>query len=338
MRRSHFDELHPVCPVCRQSALAISSVIREFEGDVLEGILVCGNAECRREYPIIDAIPVIVGAIRAWLTANPLQILTRRDLSSDIESLLGDVLGPESPFDVQRQQVGMYTSDHYDSEPEGGSAAAVLERGLGSLRLSIDGPCLDVGCSVGRTTFALAGRLRRPTVGIDLNFAMLRVASDALRDQRVRYARRSVGLVYEHRDIGLRMPARELVDFWCCDATALPFSDATFAVTSSINVVDCLSSPATGIAELTRVTRPGGLAIVSTPYDWSPGATPVEQWLGGHSQRSESRGASEPVLRSLMSRHFEIIDEDAHVPWHVRLHDRATAQYDVHVVVGRLHR
>lgn len=338
MRRSHFDAVRPICPVCRRSPLAISSVIHEFDRDVLEGILVCGNPECRREYPIIDGIPVIVGAIRAWLTANPLQILLRRDLSSDIESLLGDVLGPESPFEVQRQQVGMYAADHYDSEPEAGSAAAVLKRGLQSLDSATEGPCLDVGCSVGRTTFALAERLRRPTVGIDLNFAMLRVASDALRDQRVRYARRSVGLVYEPREIDVRVPAGELVDFWCCDATALPFSDATFAVSSSINVVDCLSSPATGIAELTRVTRPGGEAIVSTPYDWSPGATPVEQWLGGHSQRSERRGASEPVLRSLMSRDFEIIDEDAHVPWHVRLHDRASAQYDVHVVVGRLHR
>jgi hypothetical protein len=84
------------------------------------------------------------------------------------------------------------------------------------------------------------------------------------------------------------------------------------------------------------VLRPGGTAIIATPYDWSPSATAVEQWLGGHSQRGAQRGASEPVLRRLLSEAgLEIVSEQPSIPWRLRLHDRSTMEYSVHVVVAK---
>jgi len=325
LRRTHFEALRPICPLCR-GALAITSTIRESDGDVLEGILACGN--CIREYPIIDGIPVIVGPIRAWLSANPLQVLLRDDLSPEIESVIGDVLGPGSSFDTQRHHVGMYADDHYG----GGSAIALLDRALGD---TPEGPAIDTGCATGGTTFHVAQKTGAITVGVDLNFAMLRVASRALREGRLRYARRRVGLAFDRRDETIDAASREQVDFWCCDTAALPFPDATFAFAASINVLDCTPAPHETVAELARVLRPGGKTIISTPYDWSPTATPVEHWLGGHSQRGLHQGAAEPLLRELLSRDIEIESEDSRVPWRVRLHERSTVEYDVHVIVGR---
>ena len=46
------------------------------------------------------------------------------------------------------------------------------------------------------------------------NFAMLRLASRALRQGRMRYARRRVGLVYDREE--REVAVSELVDFWCC--------------------------------------------------------------------------------------------------------------------------
>ena len=324
MQRAHFDALRPVCPVCRQGALSVTHAIREEGDDLLEGILSCTNEECLREYPVIDGIPVLVGPIRAWLSANPLQVLQRDDLSPELESLLGDVLGPGSQYDTLRHHTGIYAHDHYESH----SARSLLTRTPDFQ----PGYSIDIGCSVGGTTFDLTQRTRDLTLGVDLNFAMLRVASRALREGRIRYAQRRVGLVYDRREMDVE--ANELVDFWCCDAAALPFADATFANASSLNVIDCVGAPRETLRELARVAS--GIVIVATPYDWSASATPVESWLGGHSQRGAHRGASEPVLHALLAEAgLEVIAEEPRVAWRVRLHDRSSVDYDVHFVVAR---
>jgi SAM-dependent methyltransferase len=321
VRRAHFDALKPVCVVCRAARIAIGTVIRERDDDILEGIAACTSDACLREYPIVDGIPIFVANIRAWLSANPLQLLGRNDLSPEIESLIGDVLGPGSPYDTLRQHIGIYADADvfvHDARPE------------------VDGPVIDVGCAVGGNTFALAARLQRLTLGIDLNFAMLRVASAALREGRLRYARRRVGLAFDAEERAVDSPVRELIDFWCCDAAVLPFAETTFAFAASINVIDCLASPHDALAELARVLRTGGTALIATPYDWSAAATPVEQWLGGHSQRGPHRGASEPMLRRILAEvGLTIVSEEPSIPWRLRLHDRSTMHYEVHVVVAK---
>lgn len=320
MRRRHFETLRPVCPLCRHPLSA------PFDGEELrEGIILCTNADCRREYPVIDGIPILVGAIRAWLSANPLQILQRDDLSPDLESLLGDVLGPGSQYDTQRQHTGIYADDHYGG---GGAAVRLLERAIDA---DCAAPLLDLGCATGGTTFRLARH--GLTVGIDLNFAMLRIASQVLRSGRARYARRRAGVVYDRVDIAVDVENSEQVDFWCCDATALPFNDATFGTVASLNLLDCTPAPQHVLHETARVLQNGGRAILSTPYDWSPTATPVEQWLGGHSQRGAERGAPETFLRSAMG--ALQIEREENVPWRVRLHDRSAVEYDVHLVIAR---
>ena len=77
--------------------------------------------------------------------------------------------------------------------------------------------------------------------------------------------------------------------------------------------------------------------------DWSPSATPLEHWLGGHSQRSPGAGASEPVLRALLTpgahpqsvAGLQLEREMESLPWQVRTHDRAWMHYRTHLVVAR---
>src|SRR5690606_26253462 len=119
----------------------------------------------------------------------------------------------------------------------------VLERGLELAGPLPEGSTLDVGCSMGRPAFELAERRAGLVLGVDLNFAMLRVASRALREGVARYPRRRVGLVYDRREVPLSFPGAERVDFWACDALALPFADDTFALATSFNVLDCVVDP-----------------------------------------------------------------------------------------------
>src|SRR5690242_9792909 len=210
MRLRHFEALRPHCPICRRDTgeerpLTLAPAIRG-EGDViLEGVLLCPAPTCQREYPILDGIPIIVANLRELLADNLLQVLMRDDLSDTIESILGDCSGPASLFDAIRHQLSCYARDHYglhdpaepETEPRPGAAVRVLEQGLALGATMPQGPIIDLGCSVGGTTFALAERTGRLVVGVDLNLAMLRIAASALVRGEVAYPRKRTGVVYD---------------------------------------------------------------------------------------------------------------------------------------------
>ncbi|MQA92537.1 MAG: methyltransferase domain-containing protein [Gemmatimonas sp.] len=355
LRLRHFEALRPVCPVCRAGAasgslLAIAHVYREVSGHIVEGILHCANPLCQREYPVIDGIPLLIGNLRHFISENPLRVLLRRDLEPPLESLIGDCLGSGSDFDHVRQQVSAYAWEHYgDLDPartaedlHPGTMLGALEAGLRAVEQVPPGPILDVGCGCGRSTFDLAERTGELVLGVDLHYPMLQVATGVLQQSVARYPLRRVGLVYDQREFEVQIRGRENVDFWACDATALPFDPGTFPLAVGLNVLDSVYSPREFLSELASVLRPGGRTVLTCPYDWTAGATPVEAWLGGHSQRSPLAGSSEAVLRAMLTpgaspsgvEGLRIIAELDDLPWRVRLHDRATMNYRLHLIVA----
>jgi SAM-dependent methyltransferase/uncharacterized protein YbaR (Trm112 family) len=355
INQRHFEKLKPLCPVCRSagrdSLLTIQSVLKESNNSLREGVLICSNSQCLSEYPVIDGIPIIVANVRTYISQNVLPILSRDDLTDTMESLLGDCFGPGSVFDSQRQHLSTYAFDHYgDMDPEKkseppvlpGSIVRLLEKGLRLINQTEEGPVLDMGCAVGRTTFELAQVLNEIVLGIDLNYGMLKIAAAILETGYISYPRRRGGIAFERRRFPTVFEKAQNCDFWVCDATALPFSGETFSSAVSLNVLDCVWSPYDHVKELSRILMQGGSAVLTTPYDWTANATPVEAWLGGHSQRSEHKGASPSVIRSLLSgggHHHAIADlnlvSEQDIPWTLRLHDRSVMEYLVHLMVLR---
>lgn len=370
MRLEHFELLRPLCPVCRlagrsSAALRLEVVARQQNEQIEEGLLRCSENCCRHEFPILDGVPVIVPQLRDYVRGWIERIRSRTPFSEPVESLLGDCCGVGTSFEDERQRLSSYIWDHWgDHDPlEKGGATAEASRFRASpgsvhrmLAVGLDaaiaaasplpaGPAIDMGCSVGRTTFELASQLKRPVLGIDLDVSMLRLARQIVGGGEVCYPRRRVGLAYDRRT--LRVPAELLetaasrIDFWCCDATVLPFVDDQFAVASSLNLLDCVASPVSHLRELARCLRQGGRGIVASPYDWSASATPVEAWLGGHSQRGEGCGSSERLVRDLLTTeahpaaidHLTVIAERPAVEWYVRLHERAVMHYVSHLLV-----
>jgi SAM-dependent methyltransferase/uncharacterized protein YbaR (Trm112 family) len=368
VRRRHFESLRPVCPVCRAaggtSPLRIAEVVREHDGHIVEGVLHCSNDKCLREFPILDGIPLIIANIRQYVSDNILAIHARRDLGEVVESMLGDCCGPGSAFDQTRQYLSSYAWDHYGdldpNEPAGEPRPGSMLRNLHAGFTAADsvrapghagtthqpvmplGPVIDVGCSVGRGAFELAERTGHLVLGTDLNFAMLRVASEVLRNGVVRYPRRRTGLVYDRREFPARFPNRENVDFWGCDATALPFESGVFSLAVGMNVLDSVAAPRELLVSIANVLKTSGHAILTCPYDWSAAVTPVEAWLGGHSQRSPHAGSCETALRALLTpgahpgsvENLKLVAERENLEWHVRLHDRSSVCYRTHLVVA----
>jgi SAM-dependent methyltransferase len=113
------------------------------------------------------------------------------------------------------------------------------------LRLGDGSSVLDVGCGTGAFTRAVApivGTTGR-VVGLDLSEAMLGVANT------------------------MANAAALSIDYYVGNATTLPFADGSFDAARTERVLQYLDDPARAVAEMVRVTVPGG-RIAATEVDW----------------------------------------------------------------------
>jgi len=110
---------------------------------------------------------------------------------------------------------------------------------------------LEVGCGPGHLSSRLARRHGLDVTGLDLDPAMIRRA-------RANADRRGDGAA--------RWPS-----FLVGDVAALAFQDGSFDVVVSTLSMHHWADPAAGLAEIGRVLRPGGRALV---WDFRPGVRP----------------------------------------------------------------
>lgn len=125
-------------------------------------------------------------------------------------------------------------------------AQEVAERrrqGYELLRLRSGSTVLDVGCGAGEVCVELAARVEATgrVAGVDLSEAMINAARRASAEAGV------------------------AVDLRVASATALPFADDTFDAVRAERVFQHLDRPNEALAEMVRVTRPGGRVMAIDP-------------------------------------------------------------------------
>lgn len=103
-------------------------MLREDQESLCEGILACPNPQCLHEYPVIDGIPILISDLRAYITQNIIPLLKRSDLSSTMESLLGDCCGPGSAFDWSAYATSLesWIGGHSQRSENQGRSAVIL--------------------------------------------------------------------------------------------------------------------------------------------------------------------------------------------------------------------
>ena len=82
--------------------------------------------------------------------------------------------------------------------------------------------------------------------------------------------------------------ARGMADVVEADAEALGFPDATFDLVLALDVVEHLEKDAAGLAEIRRVLRPGGVAVITVPaFGWLWSRMDEIAWHRRRYRRSE---------------------------------------------------
>lgn len=144
------------------------------------------------------------------------------------------------------------------------------------LRLEDAGRVLEVGCGPGVVTADLHGFTRAAVHGLDLRLDFLRLAHSADRPTR----------------------------FTCGDALALPYADGAFDLTLCHFLLLWLKDPLRGLAEMRRVTRPGGYvaALAEPDYHGRIDYPETLSHLGALQARSlQAQGADPGIGRRLLA-------------------------------------
>ena len=153
---------------------------------------------------------------------------------------------------------------------------------LAHLRAGMD--LLDVGCGPASITADLAERVAPGrVVGLDAAAGALEAARATLRER------------------GLS----EQVELTCGDIMALPFEDASFDVVHAHQVLQHLADPVGALAEMRRVTRPGGIVAVRdavySAMTWFPEPAGMEQWRSVYMATARTNGGEPDAGSRLLS-------------------------------------
>ena len=194
--------------------------------------------------------------------------------------------------------------------------ARAVEVLLDARRLPRGARALDLGCSVGRSSFALSRRCAE-VVGIDLSRAFIGAAKRMQRDGAIPFTYAVEG---ERRAATvLRAPADahpERIVFRVGDAMRLSPRLGRIDVAVLLNLIDRVPDPALCLERLADRLNPGAQLLIASPYTWMTAYTPRSKWLGGRD--GEETFAA---LRALLAPRFTL-HRRRQLPFILREHAR----------------
>jgi putative 4-mercaptohistidine N1-methyltranferase len=179
---------------------------------------------------------------------------------------------------------------------------------------------LDLGCSVGRTSFELS-RCCAEVLGIDFSQAFIDTANNILRSGEIPLLLKREGQLGD--PVTNRLPDGihpERVSFLRGDAEALPESIGRFDAITFANVLDRLPHPRRALDKLADITNPGAQLVVCSPFTWWDEFTVPEERLGGF-KRNGVEITSHDAIVSALEPNFSL-KATRDLPFLIREHER----------------
>lgn len=149
---------------------------------------------------------------------------------------------------------------------------------------------LEIGCGVGRGTFALARHFEM-VHGIEFTARVVRLATNFKESGKLKYALKEEGelaifIEKNLSDFGID-PRVQKVEFWQADPHNMkPYFDGYDLILAN-DVLDTLYDPALFLEKIKERLNAGGFLVIASAYDWAEVKTPRAKWLGGFKKNGE---------------------------------------------------
>ena len=169
---------------------------------------------------------------------------------------------------------------------------------------------LDLGCSVGRSTFEIA-KIFDEVTGIDFSTNFINVGVKLKIYDSLIYKVKKEGEIFEEKAISLKElgleKIKEKVTFMQGDACNLKDIYTCFDLIFCSNLIDRLYYPQKFLDDIPSRINKDGLLVLLSPYTWLEDYTPKENWLGGYIKDNKEVKTLDTLKENLLV-DFELLE------------------------------
>lgn len=295
--------------VCKKGNLDLDSILQVGD-ECIEGFLSCKL--CNTQYPILEGVPLLVENFSKYASQriNTFGKWIVKCKSSGIKSYLKSeglkIHGPTMSDRYEENSRWYESYLHFRQDfPLDDKLLPLLKKEikpnniykmLTDENLSLDGIGLDIGCSIGSSTFELSKKLSY-VFGIDLSFSFILEARKIMQSRKI----------YN-------------IEFIVADATNLPFESHFFQSIVALNVIDRIDFYKL-VSSVNRCIKKQGKLVLIDPYDFVD-------------NNSKDKLDSTRIRQELESMGYNTEYGDSYIPWILRVNERCYLFYFVDLVVA----
>ncbi|PHO10980.1 methyltransferase [Malaciobacter canalis] len=172
---------------------------------------------------------------------------------------------------------------------------------------------LDLGCSVGRSSFELA-KVFDEVLGIDFSANFINVGVKLKKYDNLTFKLKSEGEIFEDKTISLKDlglgDIKDKVEFMQGDACNLKTLYTGYDLIFCSNLIDRLYYPQKFLDDIPNRINEGGLLVLLSPYTWLEDYTPKANWLGGYYKDNKQIKTIDTLKKNLEDKYelLELID------------------------------
>jgi len=196
---------------------------------------------------------------------------------------------------------------------------------------------LDLGCSVGRTSFELAGFFQHLDA-VDFSARYIQHGVKMQQGKSVRYVMESEGELIDFKEVNLTKfdlsDDCKNINFSQGDACNLKAVFKNYDVILAQHILENSYDPALFLASIARRLNDNGLLILASDYRYNTDKTQQEKWLGGIKVNGENLTGFEGLSLKL-SKEFDLLEQQE-IPRILKTNQRNFTVSQSHITVWQL--